>query len=144
MFTFRNNKLKYFSNSLKGFLSLAYSFHVWKRCSKIIRNQFNSISPEYFISTKYDLVHVNLLVTYFFLNQGNLPMPYLKSVLGVYDIILRNPTSCSDMVANKVKQEIIHGLGNNLYDLGRPFAFVILFALYLIILLLPIATLKKK
>lgn len=43
--------------------------------------------------------------------KGNLPMPYLKSVLDVYDIILRNPTSCNDMVANKVKQEIIHGLG---------------------------------
>ncbi|KAI3669236.1 hypothetical protein L6452_40463 [Arctium lappa] len=43
--------------------------------------------------------------------KGNLPMPYLKSVLDVYDIILCNPTSCNDMVANKVKQEIIHGLG---------------------------------
>nr|XP_043614780.1 protein MON2 homolog [Erigeron canadensis] len=43
--------------------------------------------------------------------KGNLPMPYLKSVLDVYDIVLRNPTACSDMAANKVKQEIIHGLG---------------------------------
>lgn len=45
------------------------------------------------------------------LNQGNLPMPYLKSVLDVYDIVLRNPTACNDMAANKVKQEIIQGLG---------------------------------
>ncbi|KAL4582852.1 hypothetical protein LXL04_007413 [Taraxacum kok-saghyz] len=43
--------------------------------------------------------------------KGNLPMPYLKSVLDVYDIVLRNPTACGDMAANKVKQEIIHGLG---------------------------------
>ncbi|KAJ9561791.1 hypothetical protein OSB04_006951 [Centaurea solstitialis] len=45
------------------------------------------------------------------LAAGNLPMPYLKSVLDVYDVILRNPTSCSEIIANKVKQEIIHGLG---------------------------------
>lgn len=43
--------------------------------------------------------------------KGNLPMPYLKSVLDVYEIVLRNPTACSDIGANKVKQEIIHGLG---------------------------------
>ncbi|KAI3784337.1 hypothetical protein L1987_43435 [Smallanthus sonchifolius] len=43
--------------------------------------------------------------------KGNLPMPYLKSVLDVYDIVLRNPTACGDMATNKVKQEIIHGLG---------------------------------
>ncbi|PWA64388.1 ARM repeat superfamily protein [Artemisia annua] len=43
--------------------------------------------------------------------KGNLPMPYLKSVLDVYDIVLRNPTACNDMAANKVKQEIIQGLG---------------------------------
>ncbi|XP_071711861.1 uncharacterized protein [Rutidosis leptorrhynchoides] len=43
--------------------------------------------------------------------KGNLPMPYLKSVLDVYDLVLRNPTASSDVAANKVKQEIIHGLG---------------------------------
>ncbi|KAK1432406.1 hypothetical protein QVD17_09302 [Tagetes erecta] len=43
--------------------------------------------------------------------KGNLPMPYLKSVLDVYDIVLRNPTASGDMATNKVKQEIIHGLG---------------------------------
>ncbi|KAF5791184.1 putative mon2, dimerization and cyclophilin-binding domain, guanine nucleotide exchange factor [Helianthus annuus] len=43
--------------------------------------------------------------------KGNLPMPYLKSVLDVYDIVLRNPTACGEMATNKVKQEIIHGLG---------------------------------
>lgn len=43
--------------------------------------------------------------------KGNLPMPYLKSVLDVYDIVLRDPSACSDVAANKVKQEIIHGLG---------------------------------
>ncbi|GJW24696.1 protein MON2 homolog isoform X1 [Tanacetum coccineum] len=42
---------------------------------------------------------------------GNLPMPYLKSVLDIYDIVLRNPTASSDMAANKVKQEIIQGIG---------------------------------
>ncbi|KAL8251600.1 hypothetical protein R6Q59_035293 [Mikania micrantha] len=43
--------------------------------------------------------------------KGNLPMLYLKSVLDVYDIVLCNPTACGDMATNKVKQEIIHGLG---------------------------------
>lgn len=58
-------------------------------------------------------------------------MQYLKSVLDVYDIVLRNPTACSDMAANKVKQEIIHGLGNILYDLGQPFALMLVINVFI-------------
>lgn len=36
-----------------------------------------------------------------------MPMPYLISVIDVYELVLKKPSSYSD----KVKQEILHGLG---------------------------------
>lgn len=48
------------------------------------------------------------------LNQGNLPLPYLQSVLEVYDSVLRKSANYSGDAAIKAKQEIIHGLGNKL------------------------------
>ncbi|XP_004495778.1 uncharacterized protein [Cicer arietinum] len=39
--------------------------------------------------------------------KGNMPMPYLISVIDVYELVLKKPSSYSD----KVKQEILHGLG---------------------------------
>lgn len=47
------------------------------------------------------------------LNQGNLPLPYLQSVLEVYDSVLQKSANYSGDAAIKAKQEIIHGLGNN-------------------------------
>lgn len=44
--------------------------------------------------------------------QGNLPMPYLTSVLNTYEHVLQKPTNYSGNTASKVKQEILHGLGN--------------------------------
>lgn len=43
--------------------------------------------------------------------KGNLPMPYLKSVLDVYEEVLQKTINYSDNAAIKVKQEIFHGLG---------------------------------
>lgn len=46
--------------------------------------------------------------------QGNLPMTYLVSVLNVYELVLQKSPHYSGNAANKVKQEILHGLGNDL------------------------------
>lgn len=43
--------------------------------------------------------------------KGNLPVLYLKSVLDVYEIALQKSRNCSGVASNKVKQEILHGLG---------------------------------
>ncbi|KAF6142246.1 hypothetical protein GIB67_012095 [Kingdonia uniflora] len=43
--------------------------------------------------------------------KGNLPMPYLKSVLDVYEYVLQRSPNCSAIAASKIKQEILHGLG---------------------------------
>ncbi|OVA15488.1 protein of unknown function DUF1981 [Macleaya cordata] len=43
--------------------------------------------------------------------KGNMPMPYLKSVLDVYELVLQRSPNCSGISASKVKQEILHGLG---------------------------------
>jgi len=45
-------------------------------------------------------------------NQGNLPLPYLNSILDVYGHILQKSPNYNDNAASKVKQEILHGLGN--------------------------------
>lgn len=52
------------------------------------------------------------------MHQGNLPMAYLKSVLGVYEFALQKSPNCSENTAAKVKQEILHGLGNALFQDG--------------------------
>ncbi|XP_008450757.2 uncharacterized protein LOC103492245 isoform X2 [Cucumis melo] len=43
--------------------------------------------------------------------KGNLPMTYLVSVLNVYELILQKSPHYSGNAASKVKQEILHGLG---------------------------------
>ena len=45
-------------------------------------------------------------------------MPYLQSVLDVYESVLQKSPNYSDNAASKVKQEILHGLGNVLIPLG--------------------------
>ncbi|XP_044475978.1 protein MON2 homolog isoform X3 [Mangifera indica] len=53
--------------------------------------------------------------------KGNLPMAYLKSVLGVYEFALQKSPNCSDNTAAKVKQEILHGLGELYLQAQRMF-----------------------
>ncbi|KAL5702278.1 hypothetical protein ACHQM5_027513 [Ranunculus cassubicifolius] len=43
--------------------------------------------------------------------KGNLPIPYLKSVLDVYEFVVQRLPEGSGITANKVMQEIIHGIG---------------------------------
>ncbi|KAL2456123.1 ARM repeat superfamily protein [Forsythia ovata] len=43
--------------------------------------------------------------------KGSLPSVYLKSVLDVYEIVLQKSPNCSADATSKVKQEILHGLG---------------------------------
>ncbi|CAN4110213.1 unnamed protein product [Withania somnifera] len=43
--------------------------------------------------------------------KGNLPMPYLTSVLDVYELVLHKSANCSGDIAYKLKHEILHGLG---------------------------------
>ncbi|XP_047946837.1 protein MON2 homolog [Salvia hispanica] len=50
--------------------------------------------------------------------KGNVPTSYIMSVLDIYDAVLRETSNNSDHVAGKVKQEILHGLGE-LYSLAQ-------------------------
>ncbi|KAM3287601.1 protein MON2 isoform X3 [Capsicum chacoense] len=43
--------------------------------------------------------------------KGNLPMPYLTSVLDVYELVLHKSPNYNGNMAFKLKQEILHGLG---------------------------------
>ncbi|KAF9606220.1 hypothetical protein IFM89_023803 [Coptis chinensis] len=43
--------------------------------------------------------------------KGNLPMPYFKSVLDAYEFVLQQSVDASGSTAIKVKQEIVHGIG---------------------------------
>ncbi|KAL8061656.1 hypothetical protein ABFX02_02G099900 [Erythranthe guttata] len=44
-------------------------------------------------------------------SKGNLPITYIKSVLDIYEDVLQKSENSSDHVTGKVKQEILHGLG---------------------------------
>ncbi|GFY90641.1 ARM repeat superfamily protein [Actinidia rufa] len=56
--------------------------------------------------------------------KGNLPLDYLKSVLEVYELVLQNSQNYGGNATSKVKQEILHGLGdlyvqaNGMFDSG--------------------------
>ena len=39
-------------------------------------------------------------------------MPYLISVIDVYELVLKKPSTHRGSATDKVKQEILHGLGN--------------------------------
>lgn len=45
------------------------------------------------------------------INQGNVPITYIRSVLDIYEAVLQESRESSDHVTGKVKQEILHGLG---------------------------------
>ncbi|ERM93505.1 protein MON2 homolog isoform X2 [Amborella trichopoda] len=45
-------------------------------------------------------------------SKGNLPMPYFKSVFDVYELVLQMSLNCENTIPSKVKQEILHSLGD--------------------------------
>lgn len=53
--------------------------------------------------------------------KGNLPMPYLNSVLDAYEFVLQKSPTYSENTASKVKQEILHGLGELYVQAQRMF-----------------------
>lgn len=53
--------------------------------------------------------------------KGNLPMPYLESILDVYKHILVQLPNYNGSAAAKVKQEILHGLGELFVQAQRMF-----------------------
>ncbi|XP_020540275.1 protein MON2 homolog isoform X1 [Jatropha curcas] len=53
--------------------------------------------------------------------KGNLPMPYLNSIFDVYEHVLRKSPDYSDNAASKVKQEILHDLGEMYVQAQRMF-----------------------
>ncbi|KAJ7973440.1 protein MON2-like isoform X1 [Quillaja saponaria] len=53
--------------------------------------------------------------------KGNMPLPYLNSVLDVYEIVLQKHPSYTGNAADKVKQEILHGLGDLYVQAQRMF-----------------------
>ncbi|KAL5566940.1 hypothetical protein UlMin_030104 [Ulmus minor] len=54
-------------------------------------------------------------------SKGNLPMPYLTSVLDIYEQVIQKSTSYSGNAVGKVKQEILHGLGELYVQAQRMF-----------------------
>ncbi|KAK9160994.1 hypothetical protein Syun_007335 [Stephania yunnanensis] len=79
----------------------------WESLLVYVRNSILNGSKEVAIAA------VNCLLTsaLFHSSKGDFPAPYLKSMLDVYDYVLQRPLRCGNTAANKVKQEILHGLG---------------------------------
>uniref|UniRef100_A0A7N0ZU03 Protein MON2 homolog n=1 Tax=Kalanchoe fedtschenkoi TaxID=63787 RepID=A0A7N0ZU03_KALFE len=53
--------------------------------------------------------------------KGNLPAAYLKSVLDLYELVLQNSPNYGDSSASKVKQEILHYLGETFVQAKEMF-----------------------
>lgn len=54
-------------------------------------------------------------------------MSYLTSVLDTYELVVEKTTNHGNNTANKVKQEILHGLGNILTRQNFSFIFMLKF-----------------
>lgn len=50
--------------------------------------------------------------------KGNVPITYIMSILDIYEAVLQESSNSTDHVTGKVKQEILHGLGE-LYSLAQ-------------------------
>uniref|UniRef100_A0A6N2LZA3 Protein MON2 homolog n=1 Tax=Salix viminalis TaxID=40686 RepID=A0A6N2LZA3_SALVM len=79
----------------------------WESLLFLLRNSILNGSKEVAIAA------INCLQTTVFshCSKGNLPLPYLNSILDVYGHILQKSPNYNDNAASKVKQEILHGLG---------------------------------
>ncbi|XP_042513144.1 protein MON2 homolog isoform X2 [Macadamia integrifolia] len=87
--------------------SLSNFWSGWESLLVFVRNSILNGSKE------VALAAINCLQTIVLSHspKGNLPMPYLKSVLDVYELVLQRRPNYSGNAASKVKQEILHGLG---------------------------------
>ncbi|XP_058086558.1 uncharacterized protein LOC131233785 [Magnolia sinica] len=80
----------------------------WESLLIFVRNSISNGSKE------VALAAINCLQTTVVSHcpKGNLPMPYLKSVLDVYDVVLKRSPNYRSNAVSKVKQELLHSLGN--------------------------------
>ncbi|CAK7340899.1 unnamed protein product [Dovyalis caffra] len=79
----------------------------WESLLLLLRNSILNGSKEVAIAA------INCLQTTVLshCSKGNLPLLYLNSILDVYGHILQKSPNYNDSAASKVKQEILHGLG---------------------------------
>ncbi|GAB4855419.1 hypothetical protein Ancab_024046 [Ancistrocladus abbreviatus] len=89
----------------------------WQSLLIFVRNSISSGSKE------VALAAINCLQTTIISHslKGNLPMPYLESVLDIYKHILLESPKYTSNTAGKVKQEILHGLGDLLVQAQSMF-----------------------
>ncbi|WCJ43970.1 ARM repeat superfamily protein [Euphorbia peplus] len=87
--------------------SLSNFFSGWESLLHFVRDSILNGSKEVAVAA------INCLQTTVVSHspKGNLPVAYLNSVLEVYEDVLQQSHNHSDNAASKVKQEILHGLG---------------------------------
>jgi hypothetical protein len=64
---------------------------------------------------RYDLDNNEIIINTCFMNknfQGNLESSYVKSVLDIYELVLQTSPNFKNDSTDKVKQEVLRGLGN--------------------------------
>ncbi|KAK7269248.1 hypothetical protein RIF29_21968 [Crotalaria pallida] len=89
------------------FKSLSNFWSGWESLLQLVENSILNCSKE------VALASINCLQTTVnsHSSKGNMPMPYLISVIDVYELVLKKPPSYGGNAIDKVKQEILHGLG---------------------------------
>ncbi|KAH1037547.1 hypothetical protein GYH30_056745 [Glycine max] len=89
------------------FTSLSNFWSGWESLLQFVENSILNGSKE------VALAAINCLQTTVnsHSSKGHMPMPYLILVIDVYELVLRKPSSYRGNAADKVMQEILHGLG---------------------------------
>lgn len=97
--------------------SLSNFWSGWESLLLFVKNSTFSGSKEVVLAA------INCLQTTILAHcvKGNLPMPYLDSVLDVYEFVFQKSPIYSNSTASKVKQEILNGLGELYVQAQRMF-----------------------
>ncbi|MCH86362.1 protein MON2-like, partial [Trifolium medium] len=88
------------------FTSLSNFWSGWESLLQFVENSILNGSKEVALAA-INCLQTNVNSHSLKVVAGNMPMRYLTSVIDVYEHVLKKPSSYSD----KVKQEILHGLG---------------------------------
>ncbi|XP_050223198.1 uncharacterized protein LOC126673214 isoform X2 [Mercurialis annua] len=97
--------------------SLSNFWSGWESLLFLVKNSISNGSKEVTIAA------INCLQTTVLshCHKGNFPMPYLISVLNVYEHVLQTSPNYSYNAVSKVKQETLHGLGELYVQAQRMF-----------------------
>jgi len=93
--------------SATGWNSMCWTCHLFLALFSQIREKNREFLFQLLFSQNWPWIYVPCI-----LFQGNLESSYVKSVLDIYELVLQTSPNYKNDSADKVKQEVLRGLGN--------------------------------